>query len=164
MNQKMEQLEAEISQLRQQVKEYEGMIAAFSAPIIPSIIPQTILVPITGVLSIERFESIRTHILQSIRSEEVDSAIIDFTAIGHLEIANLDLRELSIQIEQLTNSLKLMGVHTYYVGFSPMIAQEMIRAGIDLEGVKVHANFRAALQYLMGIKGLAFQVATSESK
>lgn len=153
---KVEKLEEEIKELQQKINEYETMVAAFLAPIIPSIIPQTILVPITGVLSTERFEGIRTHILQSIESE-VDSAIIDFTAIGQKEIGTLDLRELSIHIEQLTASLKLMGVHTYYVGFSPAIAQEMIKAQIDLQGIKVYANFRSALEYLMEQKGLVFQ-------
>jgi hypothetical protein len=50
-----------------------------------------------------------------------------------------------------------MGVHTCYVGFSPVIAQEMINAHIDLQGIKVHVNFRAALEYLMERKGLVFK-------
>lgn len=52
-----------ITVLEKRVEEYEAAIADMTAPIIPSIIPQTILVPITGLLMAERFEKITAKIL-----------------------------------------------------------------------------------------------------
>ncbi|AXI01357.1 STAS domain-containing protein [Sporosarcina sp. PTS2304] len=127
-----------------------------SAPIIPSIVPDTILVPITGVLSVERFMLIQEKIVRRIADNNVYTAILDFTDISTLEVENnMGYESLSRQINELVNILSLMGTETIFVGFSSTFAQQLILSNVaDFSQIRVYINFRAALQYLLEQKGL----------
>lgn len=55
--------EKEIQQLKEKIAFYEQFFHEMSAPIIPSIVENTILVPVAGYLTQDRLESIRTRVL-----------------------------------------------------------------------------------------------------
>ncbi|MGM0778438.1 MAG: STAS domain-containing protein [Bacillota bacterium] len=145
-----------IKVLEKRVEEYEAAIADMTAPIIPSIIPQTILVPITGLLMAERLEKITAKILKHIKEHDIEFAIIDFTDITVDRIEQMCLSELGEQIRNLTDSINLMGVKPYFVGMTPQLIKEIVLSGIELNA-ETHANFQAALKHLMKINNLAFQ-------
>jgi rsbT co-antagonist protein RsbR len=147
-----------IRMLEEKIKEYEEVISLMSAPVIPSIIPSTILVPITGLLVAERFEKIREKIMQYIQKNEVETAIIDFTDITIDRIEQMGLSELGIEIDQLTKSVRLMGVEPYFVGLSPVLIREIVLTGINLRA-ETFSDFQAALKYLMKKKGLSFSAS-----
>jgi rsbT co-antagonist protein RsbR len=148
-------LEKEMIQLKNKLKEYETLIDELSTPIIPSIIPNTILVPLIGALSVRRFRNIQTKILSSIQPLEADAVLIDFTGITLKEIGELGSQEVVFQITQLRDSLDLMGVETIFIGFSPQFAQAIIQANVDTKNLNVHATFRTGLQYIMSKKEIA---------
>ncbi|WEG16724.1 STAS domain-containing protein [Alkalihalophilus pseudofirmus] len=145
----------EVEEFKSMLIEKEELIKDLSAPIIPSIIPKTILVPLTGALTYERFATIQEIILTRIPHEKADSVIIDFTAISYREVGDLGMEQLGERITQLRNSMRLMGVETIFTGFSSAFVQEIIRSGIDTSQLVVHSTFRTGLQYLMKKKGLA---------
>ncbi|MBT2759041.1 STAS domain-containing protein [Mesobacillus foraminis] len=143
-----------INQLTKRVTELEQLVELAAVPIIPSIIPNTILIPVYGELSPERFQIIMPKILNQANSINTDTAIIDFTAISHQGID--DLAVLGKQLENLTEALNLMGVQVLFVGFSPQFAQELVKSGLDfIKELKAFSTFRTALQFLMKKKGLA---------
>ncbi|MEC2073420.1 STAS domain-containing protein [Alkalihalophilus marmarensis] len=144
----------EIQLLKDSIREKEELIEELSAPIIPSIIPKTILVPLTGALTHERFATIQEKIVNRIPQEKADSVIIDFTAISYREVGDLGMEQLGDRISKLRDSLRLMGVETIFTGFSSTFVQEIIRSGIDTSQLVVHSTFRTGLQYLMKKKGL----------
>ncbi|GLB59948.1 STAS domain-containing protein [Cytobacillus sp. NCCP-133] len=145
-----------IKTLERRVEEYEAAIADMTAPIIPSIVPKTILVPITGLLMAERFEKITVKILNYIKDHDVEFAIIDFTDITIDRIERMCLVELGQQIKNLTESINLMGVKPYFVGMTPQLIKEIVLSGIELNA-ETHATFQAALMHLMKINKLVFQ-------
>lgn len=142
--------------LEKRVEEYEAAIADMTAPIIPSIIPQTILVPITGLLMAERFEKITIKILNHIKENDVEFAIIDFTDITVDRIERMCLVELGQQIRNLTESINLMGVKPFFVGMTPQLIKEIVLSDIELNA-ETHVTFQAALKHLMKINNLIFQ-------
>ncbi|TLS36090.1 STAS domain-containing protein [Pseudalkalibacillus caeni] len=145
-----------INELELKLKEYEVAFEEISSPIIPSIIPNTILVPLTGQLTVERFENIRQKLLSFVKNNpEVDAAIIDFTGINNEDISSIGYEKLANEIHQVANALQLMGVEAIYAGFKPKAVQSMVLSGIDLD-LTAHANFRKALEFLMKKKGLQF--------
>ncbi|CAM3383451.1 STAS domain-containing protein [Cytobacillus oceanisediminis] len=145
-----------IKSLEKRIEEYEATIADMTAPIIPSIVPQTILVPITGLLMAERFEKITVKILKHIKDHDIEFAIIDFTDITVERIERMCLVELGQQIRNLTESIHLMGVKPYFVGMTPQLIKEIVLSGIELNA-ETHATFQAALKHLMKINNLVFQ-------
>ncbi|MBU0904779.1 MAG: STAS domain-containing protein [Firmicutes bacterium] len=141
--------ELEIQELKEQIKYYQGIIKNMASPIIPSVVPSTILVPIAGHMFKERFDSIRTNTLAYIgKHRDTEKAIFDFTGVTVEDIQAFDYTELTDELYQLNNSLKLMGVRPIYVGFNPRFVREIVQAGIQVE-LESHISFRAALQKLI---------------
>jgi rsbT co-antagonist protein RsbR len=99
----LEWMREEIRQLKKQISEYEQLIRDISAPIIPSIVPETILVPITGRLSSKRFHIIVTKILEIAHTQQVSTVILDFTAITEKEAGEIGI--LGKNIEKIISSL-----------------------------------------------------------
>lgn len=142
----------EISELRDLVKYYEMVIKNMSAPIIPSIVPKTILMPIAGLISSERFELIRSKALQHASDHrETECVIFDFTGVQSEDIQTFDYNELANELTALNSALKLMGLRPIYVGFNPRFVREIVRAGIQVE-LEVYQTFRAALKELLDEK------------
>lgn len=156
----VERLRTEVESLREQVKEYEELVREMSVPVIPSIVSETILIPITGKLSLERLEMIFARITERAYefsyTEGVNTVIIDFTAISERELGELDI--LGTYIENTVQALKLMGLQVLFVGFSPSVTQALIRSGVSVvDELRAFSSFRTALSYLMEKKGLVFR-------
>lgn len=158
MSKKQEDLSAlqeEIRLLKEELAEYKQLVQDVSAPIIPSIISETILVPITGKLSQERFETIISVLLNACYEQSVETVIIDFTAISKNEIDQMEV--IGQSIDNLVNSLNLMGAETFFVGFTPGFTQALMNSGLQLRtDLNTFLTFRSALQYLMKKKGMTF--------
>jgi anti-anti-sigma regulatory factor len=150
------ELKEEISQLKKQLEESDELIRDISAPIIPSIVPETILVPITGRLSPERFEMIITRILNVSYQEDINTIIIDFSAISEREICEMDV--FGTYVDNLAKAISLMGIEVLFVGFTPSLTQIIVNSGVqEILEVKSFLTFKTALQYLMDQRGLIFQ-------
>lgn len=155
-SQEVQQLKQEIKDLKEQLAQSEQLIMDISAPIIPSIVPETILVPITGRLSPDRFEKIITKILDVSYGEDINTIIVDFSAISEKEIGEIDI--FGTYIHNMAKAIGLMGIETLFVGFTPSLTQVMINSGVrELHGIKSFLTFRTALQYLMREKDIEFQ-------
>jgi len=141
--------ELEIQQLKEKVKYYENIINNMSAPVIPSVVPGTILIPIAGFMFKERFDMIQTKALQYAGNHrDTERAIFDFTGVAVEDVATFDYNDLATEIYQLNSSLKLMGIRPIYVGFNPRFVREIVHAGIHVE-IETYVSFRAALKRLL---------------
>lgn len=139
----------EIKELKDLILHYERVIKNMSAPIIPSIVPNTILVPIAGFIFRDRFETIRTKVLQhAADNREIHCVVFDFTGVRIEDVEAFDYNELASELSQLNSALKLMGLRTIYVGFNPRFVREIVHAGIQVE-LEVFNTFRAALKSLL---------------
>ncbi|MET3575692.1 STAS domain-containing protein [Bhargavaea ullalensis] len=147
-------LKTTIARLNDQVSSLEKQIEEAHIPIIPSILPNTILIPFAGELSPDRLDRAVTKILNHAAQSRTDSAIVDFTALS-LNMVD-DLTVLGSFIENLTASLGLMGIRVIVVGISPQFARELVNSGLPIiQHLKAFATFKTALEHLMKIKGLA---------
>ncbi|KIL72244.1 STAS domain-containing protein [Bacillus badius] len=160
MEREVDELKQEIKELKRQIKEYEELINEISVPVIPSIIPETILVPVTGKLSPDRLELIFTKISETAYrlsyNEGLNTVIIDFTAISQKELGEIDT--LGMYIENVQKALNLMGVDVLFVGFTPAVTQDLIQSGLSIvDNLNTFLSFRAALRHLMKKRGLTFE-------
>jgi rsbT co-antagonist protein RsbR len=145
--------ENEIQQLKAKIASYEKILLETTAPIIPSIVENTILVPISGHTSQDRFNLIRAHILDYVgHHRSTVCAVFDFTGVGLDDVEEYDFNLLTLEINQLNNTLKLMGVRPIFVGFNPRIVREVVNAGFHLE-IETYVNFRTSLAILLNEKG-----------
>lgn len=147
-------MQEKIDQLTKKVNELEDYLEQAALPIIPSIVPNTLLIPFTGVLSSERFQMIIPKVLNYASGTPTDSAILDFTAISINNVK--DLKILGKYLKDLIAALNLMGIEVHVVGFSPQFAQVMVQSGLSLvKEVNAFSNFKTALEFLLKKKGLA---------
>lgn len=139
----------EIKELKELVAYYQDVIHNMSAPIIPSIVPNTILVPIAGYIFRDRFETIRTKVLDYANTHrDTEQVVFDFTGVTMQDVQAFDFNELALELTQLNSAIKLMGVRGIYVGFNPRFVREIVHAGIQVE-LEVYTTFRSALQALL---------------
>ncbi len=146
--------ESRIDEFEQMMKKDKKLIADLSVPIIPSIVPNTILVPIVGMLTNERFDITRDKLLHNITTQDAESIVCDFTGAILPDNGHFQMDDLAHQIEQLTKSVSLMGVEIIYVGFSSRLVQEIVRAGVKIEA-ETFSTFRTGLRYLANKKNWA---------
>lgn len=146
-------MQKEINELKQELNECKDIIEAMSVPIIPSIIPETALLPITGKILPDRLEKVISEVSSRAYSTNITTIVIDFSAIGKNEIGELDV--FGGYIVKINNTLKLLGVEVLYVGFTPDLIQEIVRSEFHADrDLKTFQTFRTALQYLMKNKGI----------
>jgi len=145
-----------IKELEKKIHEYETILSEIAAPIIPSIVPETILVPITGVLRAERFDKIREKLLNYIHDKDIETAIVDLTDITGERVEDVCLEEIGRELHEMAASLSLMGVKTLFVGMTTELVKRMVLDGIKLEA-QTFSTFQSALKYLMKVKGLEFR-------
>lgn len=141
--------EQEIAKLKEELAYYKNIVHSQSSPVIPSIVPKTILVPIAGYIYRERFNNIELSVMEYISEHrEVENAIFDYTAVTTDDLSSMDYNELAIAISNLNSSLKLMGIRPIYVGFNPKLIQEIVRNSIHVD-IETFQSFRTALQGLL---------------
>lgn len=154
MSETIESLKTEIALLNQKLEGYEKYIKELSAPIIPSIVPHTILVPLTGGMTEERFEYVLETIVRHLENGEVENVLIDLTGTNIHEVDASDYQLIAAKMKDLVGAVKLMGARTIFVGFSPLFAREMVLSGVLKEiQIQSFANFRSALQHIVQAKG-----------
>ncbi|WP_052342607.1 STAS domain-containing protein [Bacillus sp. EB01] len=146
-------------QLENRILELENLVRNVSVPIIPSIIPGVILIPIAGEASPALFDLITPEILRHASNEEIDTAVLDFTAISVKELG--DLSVLGHYLMNLVTSLNLIGVQVAIVGITPQFAQELVLSKLGfIHTLQTFSTFKAALQHLMKEKGIKFARTT----
>lgn len=139
----------EIKVLKEKITYYEQIIRNMSAPIISSIVPKTIMIPIAGYMFKERFQGIESKTLEYIgEHRDIINVIFDFTGVNVEDVASFDYNELAISIARLNSSLRLMGVRSMYVGFNPKFIREIVQAGVHVD-METYKSFRFALNHLL---------------
>ncbi|WP_252503964.1 STAS domain-containing protein [Sporosarcina sp. Marseille-Q4943] len=139
----------EIEKYKERIAFLEKTIKNLSVPIISTLVDDTILVPIVGYTGSERFELIRTVVLEYLdKHRSVNCVVFDFTAadLDEKEIHEYD--SLAQELQMLNNTLKLMDVRPISVGFNPLIVRKIIAAGVQME-FESYVNFRTALKTLL---------------
>lgn len=141
--------EVEIQQLKDKIAYYEQIIQTMSTPIIPSIVPKTIMIPIVGYMFPERFVNIESQTLMYIgENRDIENVVFDFTGVRLEDVESFDYNDLAVSISRLNSSLRLMGVRAIYVGFNPRFIREIVHASIHVE-IETYKSFRAALNRLL---------------
>ncbi|KQU60822.1 STAS domain-containing protein [Rossellomorea marisflavi] len=154
--QEIVKLKEEVQELKRKLEEAEREITDISAPVIPSIVPETILIPIMGRLSQERFEAIITKILDVSYNQDINTIIVDFSGIRDKDIGETDV--FGMNIHNMAKAVQLMGIEILFVGFTPSLTQIVIQSDVREVGqIKSFLSFKTALQYLMSEKSLSFQ-------
>lgn len=154
-----EEMHQVIDQLNKRVEELESLISQIMVPIIPSIMPNTILVPFAGELTPKYSQDVVSKVLNHVATTGTEIAILDFTVLSIEKPESLSF--FGRAIEELSASLSLMGIEVITVGFTPHFAREVTLSGLPfVNKLKSFTTFRSALQHLMKERGMELTGAT----
>lgn len=138
----------EMKQLQLKIAELEQLLYHSAVPVIPSILDETILVPIAGHVSHHRFSHIRSRVLEYVdHHRTIERVVFDFTGVEIEHIQEADYEELAFSIGELNQALKLMGIRPIYVGFNPRLVKDIVHAGVHVN-IETFINFKTALAVL----------------
>ncbi len=142
-------LQHENSQLKAKIAEYELILSSMSAPVIESFLGNVVLVPLTGILTLERINNIDQAIFDYVAEKPLSECmVIDFTGIDVSDFNYIDLHLLTERFEKLNKTLAIMGIRVLHSGMNPDVVRHFITTGYSLPS-ESFPSFRTALQQLV---------------
>lgn len=117
----------------------DELIEELSTPLI-KIWDKTIAVPLIGTFDSDRSQRLTAFVLNECASEDIDHALIDLSGIHTFD------EGISYQIQQLTETLALVGTECILVGITPQLAMSFEYLDRDLATFR---NAHAGLKYII---------------
>lgn len=142
-------LQHENNQLKDKIAEYELILSSMSAPVIESFLGNVMLVPLSGILTLERINNIDQDIFNYVAEHPLSECMImDFTGIDVSDFNYIDLHLLTERFEKLNKTLAIMGIRVLHSGMNPAVVRHFIMTGYSLPS-ESFPSFRTALQQLV---------------
>jgi len=116
----------------------QELINELSAPVIK--LHQSIgLLPLVGEIDTKRAKHVLEHTLMECRKQSVNQLYIDLSGVNVLDTM------VAMQIFQLIDALKIIGVKTTLSGVRPEIALTAVQLGLDFKDIQIAGNLSQAL-------------------
>lgn len=134
-------LAAQLQSSLDEQKELNRIIAGLSVPVIP-ICSDTLVAPIVGRLDSERTDILLNAILNRVEMMRVRTVVLDITGMAAVD------GNVFAALPRVTNAIRLMGAEPMLVGVQPTVAEALLNAGIELNGLRTAATLHDGLQML----------------
>lgn len=142
-------LQKENEALKQKLAAYERLIGTMSAPVIESIVKNVLLVPLTGVMTLERINNIDQAIFDYIaKAKQAKCIIIDFTGIVVSDLTYISAQLFINRFKKLIDTLALMGIRLIYTGMNPEVVRYFYKHGFVSDN-NAFSSFRSAIHQLL---------------
>jgi rsbT co-antagonist protein RsbR len=106
-----------------------------------------LLLPLVGIMSAARAQSIMTSVLKKISETQAKVFILDISgvAVVDTEVANHFIK--------LSKATRLMGCACTMSGISPAVSQTIVELGIQIEEINTTGTMRDALEKALELTG-----------
>ncbi|MBY6036799.1 hypothetical protein KUV80_09045 [Fictibacillus nanhaiensis] len=141
----------DITEREKEKEKTRALIHELSAPILPTVAENSLLVPLVGELSIERMENVTTKLLNECLKNQAEYVLIDFSGVTTIEDP-----ELGHEIQKLTSTVELMGAKVLYCGFTQDMVKNIVTLGIKTNQLSF-VSFRSAIRYVVSELGYRFE-------
>jgi anti-anti-sigma factor len=134
--------EALLQERLQIIERQAAAIRELSTPII-EVWEGVLTMPLLGTIDGERAERMMNVLLDAVVARQCRHTIIDLTGVSAMDYATAE------HLGRLLSAVALLGARGIVVGINPEVARTMISLEIDLSRVKMLANLREALLFVM---------------
>jgi len=117
-------------------------ISELSTPII-EVWEGVITMPLFGTIDATRAERMMQVLLEAITARQCDYAILDLTGAASMDATTAE------HVGRLLTAVNLLGAKGIVVGIRPEVARTLVDLSIDISNVRMLANLREALLYVM---------------
>ena len=141
-NARIEGQDEEIESLRLQVD-----AAYFDVPML-KISDDILLVPLIGSIDSIKSQKILEDVLEYIRANETRVTLLDITGVNMVDSS------VAGHLVKIILAAKLMGCRTLICGVSPLVAQNIVRLGVDTTTIDTSNSLRDAIATAYAHTGL----------
>lgn len=131
----------DITEQEEEREEREHLIESMESPVIEIMPNHALLVPIVGIVNKKRMDHMMEKILEECSHSKTEYLIIDFTGLENTSGGVIK------QLEDVTRSVRLMGIEVIFTGIPIHLVKEMVKADITIE-VKSLNRFAHAIEYI----------------
>jgi len=124
------------------IEQQAAAIRELSTPII-EVWEGVLTMPLLGTIDGERAERMMNVLLDAVVARQCRHTIIDLTGVSAMDCATAE------HVGRLLSAVALLGARGIVVGINPEVARTMVSLEIDLSRVKMLANLREALLFVM---------------
>ena len=117
-------------------------IVALSAPLL-DVWEGVLAVPLSGSLDSLRIAEIMERLLGAVTNRRVQFVILDLTGVDNLDTSN------AAQLIKLMSALGLLGAKGIVTGIHPVVAQILVRLGVELRSIVTLRSLQEALRFCM---------------
>ena len=121
------------------LKSQQALINELSAPVI-QLQAHTGLLPVVGEVDTQRAKYLLENTLSECTNKGITHLFIDLSGVNIIDTM------VAMQIFQLIDALKIVGVKTTLSGVRPEIALTAVNLGLDFKDIKIAGNLSQALQ------------------
>ena len=121
------------------LKSQQALINELSAPVI-QLQGHTGLLPVVGEVDTQRAKYLLENTLSECTNKGITHLFIDLSGVNIIDTM------VAMQIFQLIDALKIVGVKTTLSGVRPEIALTAVNLGLDFKDIKIAGNLSQALQ------------------
>lgn len=152
------ELNEQIEQLQQKIEYYKSIVSEMTVPLIDSVLPDTLLMPLNGHLFKERFIAIDKKLFKHLESSpQTKILIIDFTGITSSNLEYISAQDLSATLERFNKTMKLLGIRTIYTGFQTKVVFDLVLSGFP-EKLETYATYRMAINQVANEKNIYYSL------
>ena len=137
----------DVTKYEEEINKGQSLMEEMYAPIIRTILPDVLLLPITGSLSEERLYKIKEKALHESSAKQASFMVIDFTGMTSLRDDYI-----VIELETISQALALLGTEVIYTGLSTTIVRQLVHQGTIITN-KTFATFNQAIHYICQLMG-----------
>lgn len=132
---------AYIHSYQKSLKDAHDEFMKLSAPVVP-VNDQIAILPLIGEIDIDRAQYILEKTLMEASRLKISTLILDLSGVVKVDAVVAE------QIIRVTQSLKLIGVHSMLTGIRPEIAQTIISLGIDISELSLGGSLKQTFKKL----------------
>jgi rsbT co-antagonist protein RsbR len=134
---------AELNTQLATIQRQTQQIVALSAPLL-DVWEGVLAVPLSGSLDSLRIAEIMERLLGAVTNRRVQFVILDLTGVDNLDTSN------AAQLIKLMSALGLLGAKGIVTGIHPVVAQILVRLGVELRNIVTLRSLQEALRFCMG--------------
>ena len=123
------ELEAKLETIEMQ----QAAIRELSTPII-EVWAGVLCLPVVGIVDSQRSAEMTETLLETIVAKQARTAIVDITGIDVMDTKTAD------HFIKMASAVRLLGAECIVSGINPGIAQTLTHIGVDLTGIRTHAQ------------------------